>query len=142
MTFPKYSLRTGLIVFTVCLICVSIVGKREYDRRRAQQISEQLRSELETTRTNIENGQIHVDLPVATYLKIASPCEIQRYDGFTEYQHGFTGGLGYGLTVVAKNDSLVKAYSWSCLGGDTYFNSMTKSEETELDRQWHLANGR
>lgn len=140
MTRLKYSLRTGLIAFTVCLICVSIVGKREYDRRRNQKISEQLRSELETTRTNIENGQIHDGLSVATYLKIASPCDIQNYDGYTEYQHGFTGGLGHGLTIVAKNDRLVKAYSWSCLGGDTFFNSMTEAEEKELDRQWHLAN--
>ena len=137
---PKITLRLAFVLFTVSLVGFSIVAKQEFDRRQAERISIERQQELEETRKNIANQRIAVGMLETDYLKIANPCEKRLFGPYTEYAHGFPGGLGHGLTVTVKNNHLVKAQSWSCLGGETYFNTMTKNEEMELDGLWSLAN--
>ncbi len=129
---PKISLRIAFLIFTLLSVCVSVVAKHEYDRREAERISEERQLELEETRERIDSNQIAAGMTEVDYLAIASPCETQVLGEYTEYAHGFPGGLGHGLTITVKNKILVKARSWSCLGGQTFFNTKTDVEESEV----------
>ena len=136
----RFTLRHAFTLFTISLVVVSVFAKREYDRRRAEQVSLERRQELEETERNIISGRIHEGMSVNRYLAIAAPCEQLELGLYTEYAHGFPGGLGHGITVTACNNQLVKAHSWSCVGGETFFNTMTDSEESKLDELWDSQN--
>lgn len=135
----KLTIRNLLIATTIASIPVAISAKLEYERMRAERIAAFLQMELEATRSKLETGLICENQLVVDYLAIASPCEHEDYGRYSEFQHGFPGGLGHGITVVAKDGRLTRAYSWSCMGGDEYFDGTTDADTTEFGKLWSSA---
>ncbi|MDX1929869.1 MAG: hypothetical protein SFV81_25300 [Pirellulaceae bacterium] len=76
------------------------------------------------------------------YLAMATPCEREELGRYSEFQHGFPGGVGHGVTIVSKDGRLTRAYFWSCVGGEEYFNGMTDEDETEFGKLWSWAHPR
>lgn len=107
----------------------------ELDHFRSAQVRMRRQNELESTRKLISQGVIYSGQPISEYLALTDPCERDQYGRYQEFQHGFPNGLGHGITVIAKDGCLIKAYSWSCLGGEEFFNSMTDFDVDEFSTQ-------
>ncbi len=135
----KTTIRQILIVTTIVSIPIAICTKLEYDRIRTEQLRSFLQLELQATKDKLKLGRISENQLVIDYLAMADPCESQHYGRYSEFQHGFPGGLGHGITIVSKDGRLKRAYSWSCLGGEEYFNGMMDAENTEFDKLWSWA---
>lgn len=134
MRWRSFSLRTGFVVFTILSVTTCILAKHAWDNIQSERKRDTLQRELEITRSHLESGKIAFHQPVAEYLRLARPCQVESFGAYTIHDHGFVGGMGHGVTVISKNGRLVKAYGWSCLGGDTYFDGMDQLDETELGR--------
>lgn len=128
MRWPRYKRKFWFVLFAVFPLPIAIVGSRAWTEYRDYQ----LRRDYNAVCFHLERGDIYLGQPASEYLRMSNPCRIRTYGAYTSYDHGFVGGLGHGVTVVAKNDRLVRAYSWSCLGGETFFNGMAPFEEQTL----------
>jgi hypothetical protein len=64
---------------------------------------------------------------------------IKHLGPYSEFQHGFPGGLGHGITIVSKDEKLMRAYFWSCMRGEEFFNAMTENDQNEFDKLWSTA---
>ena len=109
----RITIRNLLIATTIASVPIAIYGKLEYERMSAERIASLLRLELEATRNKLETGLICEDQLVVDYLAMANPCESEDYGRYSEFQNGFRGGLGHGVTIVSKDGRLTRAYSWS-----------------------------
>ena len=137
----RITIRAILIATTIASIPIAISGKLEYERMRAERVALLLQMELEATRNKLDVGLICENQRVVDYLAMAKPCETEDYGRYSEFQHGFPGGLGHGITIVSKDGRLILAYSWSCMGGEEFFNGMTEADSMEFAqlRSWaHL----
>jgi hypothetical protein len=129
MNVWTYSLRTSFVTFTILLLATCIFGKHAIERYVAEQEYVQIENSLSEAIRLIESGKISTGMHVRDYTNLVTPVDRIEFGAFAEFRHGFIGGLGHGVTIISKNDRLVKAYSWSCCGGDSFFNTMTSAEE-------------
>ena len=127
-----------MIVVSFLSVSFAVYGTMEINRRRAETIRLELQRELDATNESLLSGTISLHQSVEKYLSLAQPCLADRYGPYSVFKHGFPGGCGHGITIVSKKGKLVHAYSWSCLGGKEFFNTMTDSDDAELDRLWFI----
>ncbi|MFO0941432.1 MAG: hypothetical protein U0930_11760 [Pirellulales bacterium] len=126
----KFSIRYILIFTAILAVPISLYVNHVRQRERAIKLRMMLQRELDETNSKLRFGKIYAGQTVDEYLQLAKPCEVHEEEGYVYYEHGFTGPLSHGTTIVAKDKQLVKAYFLSCVGGEEFFNVESKAEKS------------
>jgi len=99
----------------------------------ATQAQDKKLTEYEKAVQGLYGKTIKANLPTKQLLLLCTPDAQTRLGPFTVYHYERIAGYD-GLTIIAKNDVLVRAVAWSCMSVETYFDEMTSADEKEYRR--------
>jgi hypothetical protein len=124
-----HQLPTTLAGMVICAVLLPVLWHQMQAWRSYQR---QLRQEdYGRVLGALESGRIAADTPVSDYLRIGSPVTVRECGPFTKYEHGFPGGPGHAVVLLARGNKLLLAYNSSCMGHKEHFNVVTSAEQQE-----------
>src|SRR5438309_139102 len=84
----------------------------------------------EKVRIGLANKEIRADLHSDKMLDMCVPAFKREIGRFTEYNFEIMPGY-WGITIIAKDGRLKRAFEWSCPMCRTYFDEMNPDDEKQ-----------